>query len=320
MLGAFGGDIVLSCEAFDPEGQELTYQWDINCGIGAEFIENEDSKSPTLRIPPGLDPESTCEFTVSVCDRPTRCTSDTGSIAILNSDPEARCVVNVTVEATDESCAAFAEIDFGSSDADGSLIERIYEPAGPYQVTGDETTYDVILTVLDAHGDIDSCSAQVTVTNAAPKVQLEDVFFVFLDGEIDDTGENGNLSLTATDDQNLSYQWTLDERCNTDEVTISGSDTNFPHVTILENSDMKVCGISCQVCDSCGACSESSALIVARRSPTSSPNVSFWRHFFFLLWVYIRLVPDCQHCRRQHLYHQPRFRRLLALPSLTSPA
>ncbi|EJK74147.1 hypothetical protein THAOC_04194 [Thalassiosira oceanica] len=272
VLGAFGEDIVLFCEAFDPEGHELTYQWGVNCGTGAEFIENEDTNRPTLRIPQGLDPGSTCEFTVSVCDRPNRCTSENGSIAILNSDPEASCVVNATVEATDESCSAFAEVDFGSSDADGSILERTYEPAGPYQVTGGETTYDVILTVLDAHGEIDSCSAQVTVTNAAPQVQLEDVFFVYLNGEIDDTEENGNLSVTATDDQTLSYQWSLDERCDTDEVSISGADTNFPHVTIMENSDMKVCGVSCRVCDSCGACSESSASIIARRSPTPSPN------------------------------------------------
>jgi len=75
-----------------------------------------------------------------------------------NNPPEARCAPFVTC-AGKASCTADADIDNGSSDPDGDSLTFTQNPPGPYDIG----LHSVTLTVTDARGFSDTCTAVVAI-------------------------------------------------------------------------------------------------------------------------------------------------------------
>jgi hypothetical protein len=86
----------------------------------------------------------------------------------VNQPPIAVCQ-EVTVEAGD-GCMADASVDNGSDDPDGDEITVTQEPSGGFGLGDTEVT----LTVSDPSGETDSCTAIVTVIDAAPPALIVD--------------------------------------------------------------------------------------------------------------------------------------------------
>ncbi len=79
--------------------------------------------------------------------------------------PQALCH-NVTVPTDPNVCtAASASVNNGSSDPDGEAVTVSQAPVGPYHLG---STSPVTLTVKDSKGDLDFCSANVTVVDQQP--------------------------------------------------------------------------------------------------------------------------------------------------------
>ena len=112
-----------------------------------------------------------------------------GVFVPINQPPVASCQ-NVTVEAG-PSCEAEAFIDAGSYDPDGDLITIVQNPAGPYPLG--ETL--VTLTVTDAHGASDTCTATVTVTDVSDPVLTS----LTPDWQVVPLGSPANFTIVATD-------------------------------------------------------------------------------------------------------------------------
>ncbi|UCF89863.1 MAG: VCBS repeat-containing protein, partial [Desulfobacterales bacterium] len=85
-----------------------------------------------------------------------------------NEPPTAICQ-NVTVATEPGTCSADVSVDDGSFDPDGDDITLVQEPPGPYCLG----TTEVTLTVTDAEGLSDQCSAAVTVVYQAISVDID---------------------------------------------------------------------------------------------------------------------------------------------------
>ena len=90
------------------------------------------------------------------------CLETTTVEVTANQPPVAKCQ-DVTVP-TKENCHADADIDDGSYDPDGDVLEIQQSPEGPYELGDTEVT----LTVTDPSGESDSCTATVTVVDEIP--------------------------------------------------------------------------------------------------------------------------------------------------------
>jgi hypothetical protein len=86
----------------------------------------------------------------------------TATVELLDRTPVASCR-SVTV-AAGEGCTATASIDDGSFDPDGESVTVTQSPVGPYGLGSTNVT----LTVTDAAGLSDSCTATVTVVDETP--------------------------------------------------------------------------------------------------------------------------------------------------------
>jgi hypothetical protein len=117
---------------------------------GGANIDKQKKSAPDAT--PGKPQESKGECP---CDCPT-----------TNIPPIALCG-DVTVPADAVVCLAMvspAQVDNGSSDPDGVIVERTLSPPGPYQL-GDTT---VMLTVIDDDGASATCMATITVQDMTP--------------------------------------------------------------------------------------------------------------------------------------------------------
>lgn len=86
-----------------------------------------------------------------------------------NEDPVAQCQ-DVTIEGDAVTCQASADVNNGSYDPDGTLVSILQDPAGPFSLG----VTSVELTVTDDFGSVNSCSANVTVTDTqAPAIQCQ---------------------------------------------------------------------------------------------------------------------------------------------------
>lgn len=85
-----------------------------------------------------------------------------------NIPPTAVCQdVTVDANANCEANVTAAQVDNGSSDSDGSIVDSFLTPAGPYPL-GDTA---VTLSVVDDDGATNSCAATITVEdNTAPSI------------------------------------------------------------------------------------------------------------------------------------------------------
>lgn len=118
-----------------------------------------------------------------------------------NSPPLAMCA-DVLVSA-DASCQANANVDDGSSDPDGDPITLSQNPPGPYPLG----VTDVTLSVTDALGATDTCTATVTV--------------------IDDTPPNVSCNAPSTitpADAPVSFAATAADNCGVSNLEIVGFD------------------------------------------------------------------------------------------------
>jgi hypothetical protein len=114
-----------------------------------------------------VDPEDNCQFwfTSHMADYSTRVSNF--EFTECNNPPVAVCQ-DVTVSA-DENCQAdvdAADIDAGSFDIDGDLVNCTLSPSGPFGLTPTVVT----LTCTDPSGASDDCTATVTVEDDTPPV------------------------------------------------------------------------------------------------------------------------------------------------------
>jgi hypothetical protein len=152
-----GGSLTLTAIGADPEGDELTYGWDLDADGTFEVSGQSVVFTTTLQDPAGLrkvrvkvtDPSgnsATAEAHVDI------------SVPRVNRPPVARCR-DVTVSA-DAACKANDSVNDNSYDPDeADTVSCVQTPGGPY-VLGSER---VRLTCTDAAGLSDSCEATVTV-------------------------------------------------------------------------------------------------------------------------------------------------------------
>jgi hypothetical protein len=78
-----------------------------------------------------------------------------------NALPVALCM-DVSIDGSNFNCSVIATIDNGSYDPDGTLVDIVQNPDGPFTLG----TTNVTLTVTDNEGGSNSCSSNVTVTDS----------------------------------------------------------------------------------------------------------------------------------------------------------
>lgn len=104
-------------------------------------------------------------------DRVIPTTQNVTTTVCPNTPPVALCA-NITVPTDPGVCTANASVDAGSYDPDGEpwVIEEL--PEGPFELGPTE----VLLTITDPFGEVDTCSATVTVEdNTPPIVEMGDM-------------------------------------------------------------------------------------------------------------------------------------------------
>ncbi|MDP6715894.1 MAG: PKD domain-containing protein, partial [SAR202 cluster bacterium] len=164
-----GGSAVLSGAGHDPDGDPLTYSWDLDNNGSFETA----GQNPTFSAA-GLDGPDDRTATLQVCDPSNACDTDSATITIVNVAP----VASVTNDGISEAGTASLTITFsdvGAPDThtvvvdwDEGMVDFPGVVASPFDIDhvyGDDGTYDVTVTVTDDDGGVTTGTGMVAVGN-----------------------------------------------------------------------------------------------------------------------------------------------------------
>ncbi len=159
-----------------------------------------------------------------------------------NQAPVAACQdITVFANGSCQGTAAAPDFDNGSSDPDlDSLIFSVV-PAGPYSIG----TTDVVVTVSDTFGEMDTCHASVTVQDTTSPSPICKNIIVYLDS-------NGNASIDSNALENGSS-----DNCSIDSLSVSpqaftcvDTGSNIVTMTVTDvNGNSAICNATVTVLD-----------------------------------------------------------------------
>ncbi len=140
-----------------------------------------------------------------------------GSVAVTASDvvdPTALCQdITVDLDASGNATITAYDVDNGSSDPCGIASMELSQ----YDFDcGDEGENTVTLTVTDTNGNTASCSAAVTINAIIPEV-------VITQSELPDFCQGAFVLLTATSNEEVTYDWNSGETSDVIEVSADGT-------------------------------------------------------------------------------------------------
>lgn len=162
-----GGFIDLQGSGNDPEGDPLTFEWDLN-DDGRYDVPRQSVVFAAI----DLDGPSVLRLTLRVCDDKAGCAVSETTVQILNSAPLV--AVHEPSDGNEGDPIAFEGIflDYGTDThviewdfGDGSNAAGSLEPEHTFSDDGD---YQVTLSITDDDGGTGSHSVLVTIANASP--------------------------------------------------------------------------------------------------------------------------------------------------------
>jgi hypothetical protein len=258
-----GGSETLMGSGDDPDGNALSYAWDLDDNGSFETPGQNVSFSAV-----GRDGPDSQAVVLRVCDTSDECATDEGTVQITNEDPiisavdnggpvEEGDVVAVTVSAGDPAGAADPLSYAFDCDDDGT-----YE-VGPQAANvgtcqfDDDGSYEVPVRVTDGDGGAASGSTAIEVGNAAPEVTSLDLTPAAIyedgsvivhgsfsdDGPLDshtvriDWGDGGPTTAAAVTQGTGGGSFTASHQYLDDNPSATFSDLQAIEVTVTDDDD-----------------------------------------------------------------------------------
>ena len=172
-----GGSVPLTGSGTDPDGDPLTYAWDLD--------NNGTFETPGQNVTfsaAGRDGPSSQPVALRVCDPTPQCATATTTVNITNVPPAVTATGSTINEGGSASVAA-AFTDPGVPDTHSALIQwgdssstplpSVTSPFTATHVYGDNGTYTVTVTVTDDDAGSGVATTTVTVRNVAPSLRLD---------------------------------------------------------------------------------------------------------------------------------------------------
>ncbi|KKT20209.1 MAG: PKD domain containing protein [Candidatus Peregrinibacteria bacterium GW2011_GWA2_43_8] len=241
-----GDSITLSSTSYDPDGDDLTYVWDLE---GNGFSDNEESEETTLNfIPTAI---GCYDIRLKVIDSGNQAaTSDkTTEICVesIAEPPEAAFTYKVdnfdvaftnnsTVDTANgaEFYAFYWDFDLATdSDGNGDKTDDTdSEEESPTYIYEETGTYEVKLTVYDNSGNSDNVTQSILISDTDPPIaaftyEADGLSVIFSD----------NSETSSNDIEIVSYAWDFDSLKDSDGDSDKTNDTDSTSATPTHEYD-----------------------------------------------------------------------------------
>lgn len=220
-----GGNCTVACQASDPDGDALSYEWSASCGTISASGNSVTWTAPTTT--------GTGTLTCTVSDGHGGTAAKSVSISVSINHPPT--ITSLTAAPQEVPVGGDSTVTCVASDPDGDALSHNWSSAFG-TVTGSGATvtwtapasrgsYEIICTVKDGRGGIVSRAASITV-NATPVIES-------LAAAPSEVGPGGNSTITCqasdAEGDTLSYEWTA----SAGTVTGSGSSATWTAPTAV---------------------------------------------------------------------------------------
>jgi PKD repeat protein len=166
-----GGSVGLAGSGSDPNGDPLTFMWDLDDNGAFETSGQNATFSAS-----GLDGPSTRTVVLQACDAQDACATNAVIVTVNNVPPVVQAGADQTVAESEPVSFAGSFTDAGSADThtiewnfgDGMTTDGTQTPSHAYAESG---SYTVTLTVIDDDGGVDSDTLTVVVSSVAIAVE-----------------------------------------------------------------------------------------------------------------------------------------------------
>jgi hypothetical protein len=172
----------------DPEGEELSYDWDTDCPGGS--FDDDTSVTPTLSVD-SSDGCLTCMVTLTVTDDAGLTDSDETTVAVVDTDePDITCPQDITIECDESTLPSNTGSATADDDCDSSPAIGYSDVVTPGDCPNEETITRT-WTATDSCGNSEACVQTIEVVDTTPPV-------IVCNAPAETTPSDAPVSFTAT--------------------------------------------------------------------------------------------------------------------------